>query len=255
MGQFDLQTDAALGQINYEELSKSPGGEFAAVVGDLLALNGAGGPLAAVGGISNLLLRIRKLAGASYASNLIYAVTAVRNDLADLYAKHSELRERIKSLPSDPRFAEAVSSLALQAMHTSIRARLSRLARIIVNGVKENDLEPESLDDMMRAAASLTEWDFEVLGRMCSSQKSLVSSRRMSFEWSEQVGHIWTNWNNVFGIGEDQHLRLRGALSRLQSLGLIAEVQTNFVKDGSLARQAYGLLPEGERLYERLKSA
>jgi hypothetical protein len=34
---------------------------------------------------------------------------------------------------------------------------------------------------------------------------------------------------------------------------LIGEAQTNFVKDGSLARQAFGLLPEGKKFYERLQ--
>ena len=123
-----------------------------------------------------------------------------------------------------------------------MKHRLDRLARLVVNGVKENDLEPENLDDMMRAAVSLTEWDIEVLGKMGSSQGSLISGRRMSFDWSEQVGHLWTNWNSVFGIGEDQHLRLRSALSRLQSLGLVAEAQTVLLKYGSLARQAFGVL-------------
>jgi hypothetical protein len=253
VGQFDLETDAALTQLNFEELSKIPGGEFAEIIGDLLALVAAGGLWASAGGASNLLLKVRKLAGASYTSNLIYAISAVRNDLADLYAKHSELRERIESLKADPKFAEAIAALALRAMHTSVKDRLKRLARIVVNGVKDNNLEPEALDDMMRAAVSLTEWDLQVLAKMYSSQGSLVSGRRMSFDWSEQVGHIWTNWNNVFGIGEDQHLKLRSALSRLQSLGLVAEAQTNFVKDGSLARQAFGLLPEGKKLYEQLK--
>jgi hypothetical protein len=72
VGQFDLETDAALAQINFEELSTTPGGEFAEIIGDLLKLVGGGGPLGIAGGVSNLLIKVRKLAGASYASNLIY---------------------------------------------------------------------------------------------------------------------------------------------------------------------------------------
>ena len=163
MGQFDLETDAALGQINFEELSTIPGGEFAEIIGDLLKLVGGGGPLGVAGGIFNLLLKVRKLAGASYGSNLIYTITAVRNDLATLYERYGDLRERIDSLRTDPKFAEAISALALQAMHTSVKDRLKRLARIVVNGVKEGDLEPESLDDMMRAATELSEPDIRLL--------------------------------------------------------------------------------------------
>jgi hypothetical protein len=253
MGQFDTETDAALKQLSYEELSGVPGGEFAEIVGDLLMLLGTGGLSAVAGGLSNLVLKVRKLAGASYASNLIYAITAVRNDLVTLYKGHEELRERIDSLPNEPKFAEAVSALALRAMHTSVKDRLKRLARIVVNGVKENDLEPESLDDMMRAAVELTDWDVFVLGKMYESQKHLLSNRNWSSDWSVEVGNVWTNWNRTFGLNEDQHLKLRSALSRLQSVGLVAEAQTNFVKDGSLARQAFGLLPEGKKFYERLQ--
>src|ERR1035437_1301181 len=119
MGQFDTETDAALTQLNYEALSEVPGGEFVEIIGDLLKLIGTGGLWGLTGGISNLALKVRKLAGASYASNLIYAITAVRNDLATLYERYDNLHERIEALPTNPKFAEAISALALRAMHTS----------------------------------------------------------------------------------------------------------------------------------------
>jgi hypothetical protein len=253
MSQFESETDAALAQLNFEELSTTPGGEFAEIIGDLLMLIGSGGLWAVAGGTSNLLLKVRKLAGASYASNLIFAITAVRNDLKSVYEQNAELRERIESLRTDPRFAEAIGALALRAMQTSVKGRLKRIALIVANGVKEDDLEPESLDDMMRAAVDLRDFDILVLRKMFDSQKSLLSGDRLSFDWSQQVGNIWTNWNNMFGLGEKEHLRLRSALSRLQSLGFVAEAQTNFVQDGSLARQAFGLLVEGKKFYERIR--
>jgi hypothetical protein len=64
MGQIDRETDAALAQIEFETLSTTPGGEFAEIVGDLLKLVGGGSPLGIAGGVSNLLLKVRKLAGA-----------------------------------------------------------------------------------------------------------------------------------------------------------------------------------------------
>ncbi|MGA3035232.1 MAG: hypothetical protein ABSD70_18240, partial [Terracidiphilus sp.] len=120
MGQFDSATDAALAQLNFEEISKTPGGEFAEIAGHLLKLVGARGPWSVAGGAIGLLNRIRTLAGASYASNLIFAITAVRDDLADLRSAQAELQGRIDSLPSDPRFAEAIAALALRAMQTSV---------------------------------------------------------------------------------------------------------------------------------------
>src|ERR1035437_2834787 len=111
MGQFDTETDAALTQLNYEALSENPGGEFIEIIGDLLKLIGTGGLWGLSGGASNLLLKVRKLAGASYASNLIYTITAVRNDLTTLYERHENLHNRIESLPNDSKFAEAISAL------------------------------------------------------------------------------------------------------------------------------------------------
>jgi hypothetical protein len=177
------------------------------------------------------------------------ALKRVENTLREHGTGIDEIKARIESSG----FKEGMASAALQALRTTQGDRLKRLALILANGVKEDDLGPENLDDMMRAAVELTDWDVFVLGKMYESQKHLLLNRNQSFGWSEQVGHIWTDWNRIFGLNDEQHLKVRSALSRLQSVGLVAEAQTNFVKDGSLARQAFGLLPEGKKFYERLQ--
>lgn len=252
MGQFDLATDAALAQLDFEELSKTPGGEFAEIIGDLVALIGTGGLGAIAGGASNLLLKIRSLAGASYASNLVYAVTAVRDDLKALYEGHAELRTRIESLQTDPKFAEAISALALRAMHTSVKERLRRLARILVNGVKEDDLEPESLDDMMRAAVELRDFDLRVLQKIFGAQANLLGANSaLSAQWAQQIAF---GWASSFGFLDTESWKgARGSLARLQSLGLIQHLTTNVTATGELRTQPFGLLPEGKRFYERLQ--
>ena len=251
MGQFDTETDATLTQLNYEALSETPGGEFVEIISDLLKLIGSGGLWGLAGGASNLLLKVRKLAGASYTSNLIYVITAVRNDLTTLYERDEKLRNRIESLHSDPKFAEAISALALRAMHTSVKDRLKRLARIVVNGVKENDLEPESLDDMMRAAVELKAVDIDLLRMIYDQQFRLLQYGYLSYEWSQQIA---ANWSMHFSqLDSRQHTTTRGSLARLQSLGLIAPVETMMTRDGSIAHQPFGLLFEGKKFYERLQ--
>jgi hypothetical protein len=258
MGQFDLETDAALTQLNWEELSKTPGGEFAEVIGDLIALTGLAGPLAIAGGASNLLLKIRKLAGASYASNLIFAITAVRNDLRTLFERPQEPREWIKSLQADPSFAEAISALALRAMQTSVKDRLKRLACIVVNGVKENDLDPESIDDMMRAAVELTEHDIGVLKSIYEMQRHLFSPREMQKEYRWRVDAIrslWEEWwkNQAFSSYQGINgLAFNSSCARLQSAGLIASIGTKSFLAGPTMHD-YELLPEGKRFHERLQ--
>lgn len=251
MGQFDLETDAALTQLNFEVISQTPGGELVEIVGDLLALIGTGGLWAVTGRVSNLLLKIRKLAGASYASNLVYVITAVRSDLRTLYEGHAELRERIESLRNDPRFAEAIAALALHAIHTSLKDRLRRLARVVVNGVKEDDLDSEGLDDMMRAAAELKDRDIDLLRMIYGKQSCLLTNNYLSTEWSQQVA---ANWSTHFNhLDSQQHAMTRGSLARLQSLGLIAAVETMMARNGSIAHQPFGLVPEGKKFFERLQ--
>ena len=231
MGQFDLETDAALGQINFEELSTIPGGEFAEIIGDLLKLVGGGGPLGVAGGISNLLLKVRKLAGASYGSNLIYTITAVRNDLATLYERYGDLRERIDSLRTDPKFAEAISALALQAMHTSVKDRLKRLARIVENGVKEGDLEPESLDDMMRAATELSEPDISLLKELYEHHS--VQPMNM----------------NETGMDKTEIVERLESVAKLQAAAFV-HLRTPGLDQGA---NIVVLFPRGKKFYERLQ--
>jgi hypothetical protein len=253
MGQFDSSTEAALARLKSEGSSKS---QVDGTVDKVANLGGyileAIGFSGVSGGIA-FLSGLKKLAVGKDEGNLIYFGDALLDDIRRLYRLHEELKfkfdERIKS----DDFNAVVANATLHITRTNVEIRLKRLAHIITNSVKEDDLEPERLDDMLRAAVELTGWDVTVLGKFCESQKSIVLARNWSAGWSEQVGHVWSNWNRIFGLGEDDHLKLRSALSRLQSLGMIADAQTNFVKDGSLARQAFGLLPEGKYFYERLR--
>jgi len=229
MGQFDRETDAALAQIEFEALSKTPGGEFAEIIGDLLKLVGGGGPFGIAGGVSNLLLKIRKLAGASYGDNLIYVITAVRNDLATLYDRCENLRGRIDCLPSDPYFAAAISALAPQAMHTSVKNRLARLARIVANGVKEDDLEPDGLDDMMRGAVELSESDIRLLKELIEhpSPMNLSETDRTRTDSADRMGSV----------------------AKLQAVAFV-QLRTPGV---DLGASIVVLLPNGRKFYERLQ--
>ena len=227
MGQFDSATDAALAQLNFEEISKTPGGEFAEITSDLLKLVGARGPWSITGGALSLLQRLRALAGASYASNLVFVITAVRDDLADLRARHAGLQERIDSLGPDPRFAEAIAALALRAMHTSVKDRLKRMARIVVNGVKEDDLEPESLDDMMRAAAELKDFDLQVLNTVLGQQqKTNTLSLSTVDRIINQPIEVWRPLNQSGFFTTENHMEILTSLERLKSVGFCAEIQT-----------------------------
>jgi hypothetical protein len=268
MGLIGNEVSAANQQGRIEELSRSPvedvlesGGLLAGASVALGTSLVAGGPvgLAVAGSVvagMGIVDWFRKLGTTKVEENLEALGQATEdafNRVERLLAEQGKSIDEIKNRFESDELKQAMASASLHALRTTEEKRIKRLALILANGVKDNDLTPESTDDMMRAAVELTKWDIFVLGRMYDSQKSLLSGQRWSYDWSQQIGHVWTDWNRIFGLGEDQHLKVRSALSRLQSLGLVAEVQTNFVKDGSLARQAFGLLPEGANFCERLQ--
>jgi hypothetical protein len=251
MGQFELETDAALTQLAWEEISTTPGGEFVEIIGDLLKLVGGGGPLGIAGGVSNLLLKVRKLAGASYASNLVYLITVVRNDLATLSERHEGLRERIEALPTNPKFVDAISALALRAMHTSVKDRLKRLARIVVNGVKDDDFEPENLDDMMRAATELTGRDISVLVKVAEIQAETATffSLTTGDGTINRPREVWKALEGERFISPQNQMEIRASLARLQSVGFGAEIQTT----DSTWHPRFLVTPLGERFIDRLQ--
>jgi hypothetical protein len=230
MGQFDTETDAALSQLGWEGLEETPGAEFAEIASELLALIGTTNPFAIAGKASSLFLKVRKLAGASYASNLVYVFKAVRNDLKSLYEICESFRAKLDSLPSDPDFAKAISALALRAMHTSAKNRLKRLARLVVNGVRDNDLEPESLDDLLRAGSELTESDIDVLRTVSEAQTLEASKQIYSMSTSDGTinfpRELWQTLKHQRFISPENQLIIRSSLMRLQSLGFGTEIQT-----------------------------
>ena len=252
MSQFGLETEAALSQLKYDEVSTMPGSEIAELIGDVLKL--IGGPIGIAGGLSNLAIKIRKLAGTGYSSNLIYVIGAVRDDLKDLYQKHADLRGRIESLSSDARFVEAISALTLRAMQTSVRARLRRLARILVNGVRENDLEAERLDDMMRAAVELKDVDVLLLGRLYESQNPMLGWLRKGEspdKWHGDIQQVWGTFVSSGILNPQEHLSYRSSFARLESLGLVQQMPG--VGLFGVGREIYALLLEGKKFFERLQ--
>ena len=253
MGQFDFPSAAALTRLKSESLTVSPvdkaASKIASVGSKILEITG----LVGAASLTDLIQELKNLAADKDEGNLIYFGEALVDDIRRLYQLNDAMSQQIAEQLKSNQFHQAVANATLHITRTNVEVRIKRVAILIANGVKFRDLELEGLDDMMRAAVELTAWDVQILAKMYESQRGFLADRRFSHEWSTNVGNVWADWNRIFGINDDQHLKVRSALSRLQSLGFVAEAQTNFVKDGSLARQAFGLLPEGKKFFERLQ--
>ena len=251
-----------------EETSKSPVGGVienavslarpALVVASAVVATGAaaGTGLAVAGSVVaglGIVDWFRKLGAAKVNENLEslgQATEDALNRVERVLLEHGTSIDKIKSRLNSQDFKDGMASAALQALRTTQADRLKRLALILANGVKEDDLGPEGLDDMMRAAVELKEADIRMLKRIYDSQIRIIGQDHFSFQWRDRVDSAWAH---DFGRDERGHLEIRGSLSRLESVGFLASVRSAAPADGSLSSQPFGLLREGAKFYERLQ--
>jgi hypothetical protein len=129
-----------------------------------------------------------ELGVATLSENLEYLGGAAEAAFARVEAK-LELQgykiEEIERRLNSPELLEGIKAATLQAQRTKDKKRLERMALILANGVAENDLEPESLDDMMRAAVELNDADVDLLRMIYEKQFSLLPYGYLSTEWSQ----------------------------------------------------------------------
>ena len=171
---------------------------------------------------------------------------------------HGTSLDEINRRLNSPEFKDGMTSAALQALRTSQQNRLKRLALILANGIKENDLNSESFDDMMRAAVSLTGADIELVREMYTMQSVLFSEEWIRKSINERANHLSFLWSKFW---ETNHSRFQGlagiqvlsSFSRLQSLGLIGPGPDRS-SGSSPAFSCCFLLPEGKRLIDRLRA-
>jgi hypothetical protein len=176
------------------------------------------------------------------------ALNRVENFLKDHGTAIDEIKRRLGS--EELRNAMAIASL--QALRTTQQDRLKRLALILANGVKDDDLTSESTDDMMRAAVELQDADITLLGQIYTNQLSMMENQKYSpSDWSQNIGYRWVQ--DFQWLDSPQHLSSRASLARLQASGLITQVETNIVRNGLIAHQPFGLLSDGKKFYERLQ--
>jgi hypothetical protein len=127
------------------------------------------------------------------------------------------------------------------------------MAWIIANGVSEGDLDPESGDDMMRAAVELKEADVALLGKICDSQRSMLQQQRGRDPtyWFGELQTVWDEFVRSGVLNAPNHLVYRSSFSRLESRGLIQKFRES--STAGVGLEPYALLEEGLKFCERLQ--
>jgi DNA-binding transcriptional MerR regulator len=162
-----------------------------------------------------------------------------------------EIRGRLES----DEFRDAMASASLQALRTTQKERLKRLALILANGVKDNDLSAERNDDMMRAAVELKDADISMLGDLYQLWKSFLDrvdkakgAITSSPNFHNEIQNVWHNFGR--SLNPVAQLEYRGSFARLQSHGMIQQVAFS---NNEVGREPYLLLEDGARFYEHLR--
>lgn len=174
------------------------------------------------------------------------------NRVEDILRAHGTAIDEIKKRLEREDFSNAIASASLQALRTTQRDRLRRLALILANGVRENDLVSESVDDMMRAAVELKDADIVLLGKIYSSQVTIFRQRGMNpTNWFSQVQSLWDEFIKSGALNPSSHLLYRSSFSRLESHGLIQKFRE--VTTAGVGLEHYALLEEGKKFHERIQ--
>jgi len=256
MGQFDFDSAAALAQLENEDLVSSAAGgvvsKVAAIGGIVAGIAGAAG----VAGYLGLYAALRDLAPAKDESNLIYFARSVVADIERLYKLGADTRRIVDQNLAKKEAGEVLANATLYVPRTNVEIRLQRLAHIFANGVRSGELEPESNDDMMRAAVELKEADVALLRKIYESQSSLLTRqlRRTGsspVNWHGDIQQVWGTFVKRGELNPQEHLKYRSSLSRLASLGLIQQI--DITNTYGVGLDIYALLVEGKVFCERIQ--
>ena len=256
MGQFEFESAAALDHIKNEELLRSLvrtyGSKVAAIGGILAEFAGMSGAATIGDFCSNLI----DLASGKDESNLKYFAEAVVQDIRRLYRQGEEIRRIVEENLRKKETGEILANATLYVPRTNVEARLQRLAHIFANGIQSGKLEPESTDDMMRAAVDLKDTDIVLLGKIYESQLSLVTRQWRSpgtapDGWHSELQRVWREFVNHGALNPQEHLRYRSSLSRLASFGLIQQI--DIANRYGIGLDIYALLVEGKEFCERIQ--
>ena len=257
MGQFDSPTEAVLAQLKIEHAAISPVGVVAerivGIASKLLELAGFQGASVT----SDLVFSLKRVAATKDEGNLIYFAEALVDDIRRLYRWNDEMQRQVEHILQTKQFYEAVANATLYVVRTNVQARLKRLARVLANGVKEGDLEPESLDDAMRAAVFLTEKDIEVLRIVYELQSDMLLPENLNKQPGQRTNELQRKWQVWWGEHIEEYRGLKGlefrdSCARLQSEGLVGTVPKSFA--ASPTRDDLELLLTGLRFYQRLEA-
>jgi hypothetical protein len=259
MGMFDkneVATDNRMRQ--FESLSKSPvesllsGAETVCQVAGVAANSPIAGAITKGLGIAKKFTS--GLGVATLDENIDHlgkatemAIARVEEKLDGQGVRIDKIQEKVES----PEFLEGISAAVLQAQRTKQKSRLERMALLLANGVANDDLEPEALDDMLRAATELKDRDIHTLAVLFETQCKTATYHSLTSGDGiiNKPREVWQALEQQKFITPGNQMDVRSSLERLKGVGFCAEIQTT---DSTWLPRAL-VTPLGERFLARIR--
>ena len=135
-----------------------------------------------------------------------------------------------------------------RAMNTRAIDRIKRIGMILANSVIQTTIDADSVEEMMRVAMEMSDYEINYLGELVRIEGDLVAS---SGRVARYEAH--TRWENG-KWGDRVDPELDGVFSKLASYGLVAPVpppnNLNVMTD---FQSRYVLLPKGLHFYKLIQ--
>lgn len=193
MSQFDGELAALQHQRKMEAISVSP---TAAVLGSLadiadkFGMPGAGLFAQALKSGQTPVEKIVEQIEIGAYSQIVRIEKRQNDHEAQCDQQFNDFQERLQSVEAQNAYFSAI----LHGLRTSDPKKQLRLGALTINCIYTNDTQPESLDDMMRAAVELKEVDIKFLERIYESQiRTLRSSELTDAKRMEEMTKNWPN--------------------------------------------------------------
>jgi len=231
-----------------EELHKAPGARIVAAVKTAISIVPGGGPLANAIGLSTIMM---EMGVSTVAENIDFLGRATADALARIERRleaQGITVEEIAKRYSRPEFAASLEAAILQTQRTRQRERLIRLASILGHSVEVDEIDPETIDDLARAAVELTDWDVQLLKDLRECESTYTDASGYLFAWWQEY---WRRFPDKY---PNRTTRAAAAsFGRLQSFGFVYGAEGTS-QAASPVPVHYRLSEDGERFLSRIEA-
>lgn len=160
--------------------------------------------------------------------------------------RQREFESRLQSQEAHGAYLSAI----LHGLRTSDPKKQVRLGTLTINCIHANETEPETLDDVMRAAVELKDVDILFLGGICRNWGPKTSADGDApFDTPFMFEKMFEIWQQLESSQRKSESVCRGSLARLQAHGLLY----SYYGGGYGSSTQYDLLDEGKKFFERVQ--